>query len=65
MRGGARPGAGRKAGWRKEVSQQRPQCQMRAWPEEWELVKAFAHHVKHGDRAACEKFLAKMEAETK
>jgi hypothetical protein len=34
---------------------------MRAWPEEWELVKAFAKHVKHGDREACEKFLARME----
>ncbi len=65
MRGGARPGAGRKTGWRKKDSQQRPQCQMRAWPEEWELVKAFAKHVKHGNRKACEEFLARMEATTK
>ena len=61
MRGGARPGSGRKVGWRKDVSEQRPQCQMRAWPDEWELVKRFARFVKHGDREACEKFLAQME----
>ena len=64
MRGGARPGAGRKLGWRKATSEQRPQCQMRAWPEEWELVKRFAKLVKHGDKATCIAALEALEAKT-
>lgn len=44
-RGGAREGAGRpkKAPEDRKV---RPQKQMRAWPEEWELIKRFAKLVK-------------------
>ncbi|MBR2214514.1 MAG: hypothetical protein IJ849_02000 [Selenomonadaceae bacterium] len=58
-RGGARPGAGRP---KLEVT--RGFHQMRAFPDEWEIVKRFANILKHGDRAACEAFLAKMETKT-
>lgn len=34
----------------------RPQCNMRAYPDEWEMIKAFAHVVKH-DRARAERML--------
>ena len=33
--------------------------------DEWELIKRFDKLIKYGDRAACEKFLAKMEAKSK
>ena len=62
--GGARLGAGRKVGWRKPVSEQRPQHQVRAFADEWELIKQFADMVKHGNREACEIFLAKLATKT-
>lgn len=62
MRGGAREGAGRKTGWRKEVSEARPSHNILAHQDEWELIRRFSHYVKHGDRAACEAFLDKQEA---
>ena len=37
---------------------------MYAHPDEWDIIKRFAKILKHGDRAACEKFLAKMEKKT-
>ena len=45
-RGGARPGAGRKPGWRKEVSEARKQHQIRAYDDEWEKIKKYADKVK-------------------
>lgn len=64
MRGGARLGAGRKVGWRKAVSEQRPQHQLRAYPDEWELIRHFAKLVKHGDKAACIRALEELESKT-
>lgn len=39
----------------------RKQRQLRAYDDEWELIKRFDKLIKHGDREACEKFLAEME----
>lgn len=59
-RGGKREGAGRPDGWRKPEGT-RQQKQMRAYPEEWELIQRFAKLVKYGDKAACQKFLDEQE----
>ena len=59
-RGGARPRAGRP---RKEAV--RGQHQIRAYDDEWVIIQGLARLVKHGDRAACEKFLREQEAKTK
>lgn len=45
-RGGKRSGAGRPKGTRKGYSIARPQHQVRAHDDEWELIKAFANIVK-------------------
>ncbi len=45
-RGGRREGAGRPKGTLKGYSTARPQRQMRAYEEEWELIKAFGQIVK-------------------
>lgn len=39
--GGKREGAGRPKGWRKETSIQRKQHQVRAFDDEWSLIKEF------------------------
>ncbi|MBQ7477854.1 MAG: hypothetical protein IJT01_03000 [Selenomonadaceae bacterium] len=57
--GGARKGAGRPKGTYKPGGT-RKQRQLRAFDDEWELIKQFDKLIKHGDREACEKFLAKM-----
>ena len=44
---------------RKDVT--RKQRQLRAYDDEWELIKRFDKIIKHGNREACEKFLAEME----
>lgn len=41
--GGKREGAGRPKGWRKAESQQRKQHQVRAFDDEWSLIKDFMH----------------------
>mgnify|MGYP006988905497 FL=1 len=57
-RGGVRPGAGRPKGSKKMTpSDARPQHQLRANPDEWKLIQAFARMVKHGQRDICEEFL--------
>ncbi len=50
--GGKRAGAGRPQGSTKETSNQRPQHQVRAFPEEWELIKKFAKLVKDNPEKA-------------
>lgn len=51
-RGGRRVGSGRPKGTVKGYSIARAQHQLRAHPEEWELIKAFAKIVKEdSDRA--------------
>ena len=52
MRGGARIGAGRPKG----ESNPRPQNQIRAYPDEWLLIKKFAELVKT-DKLKAEKLL--------
>ena len=47
---------GRQKGWRKPEGT-REQHQMRAYPDEWELIQRFAKLVKYGDKEACIKFL--------
>ena len=47
---------GRQKGWRKPEGT-REQKQMRAYPDEWELIQRFAKLVKHGEKEACIKFL--------
>ncbi|GEM_PF-543527 len=43
----------------------RKQRQLRAYDDEWELLKQFDKLLKYGDREACEKFLAKHNTITK
>ena len=51
---------GKPLGWRKPEGT-RSQKQMRAYPDEWELIQRFAKLVKYGDKAACVKFLETQE----
>ena len=44
---------------KKEVT--RKQRQLRAYDDEWELIKKFDKALKHGHRDACEKFLEKLK----
>ncbi|WP_288773188.1 hypothetical protein [uncultured Megasphaera sp.] len=44
--GGKRPGAGRPRGSTKEISVQRKPHQVRAYDDEWAIIKAFASIVK-------------------
>jgi len=60
MRGGKREGAGRPL----TAGIPRKQRQTRATDDEWAIINRFAHIVKHGNREACEKFLASMEKKT-
>ena len=56
-RGGVRPWAGRPKGSKKVgPSDMRPQHQLRADPDEWDLIRRFARMVKHGQREVCEEF---------
>lgn len=58
--GGKRAGAGRPVGTKKEVSVQRPQHQLRAFPDEWELIREFARLVKHVSKEECEQALSDL-----
>ena len=51
---------GRPLGWRKEEGV-RTQRQMKAYDDEWILIRRFAKQVKHGDKESCIKFLEKIE----
>lgn len=55
-RGGKRPGAGRPKGSIKGYSIARPQHQVRAYEDEWELIKEFAAIVKK-DRERAERMM--------
>lgn len=59
-RGGKRPGAGRPS-IDPAKSKTRPQHQVRAWDEEWEVIRRFADLVKSGHAEACRRFVEKME----
>lgn len=60
--GGRRPGAGRPKGSTKDGSSVRPQHQLRAYDEEWNLIQRFARLVKHGKMEACKTALDQLEA---
>ena len=51
---------GRKVGWRKPEGI-RTQRQMKAYDEEWELIRRFAKEVKHGDIEKCKKFISALD----
>lgn len=59
-RGGKREGAGRKVGWRKGFSEQRPSHQIRAHENEWDIIKRFVKLVKK-DKQACMKAVEELE----
>ncbi|WP_432643465.1 hypothetical protein [Acidaminococcus sp.] len=59
--GGRRPGAGRPKGSTKDGSSVRPQHQLRAYDEEWDLIRRFARLVKHGNAQACKAALDQLE----
>ena len=40
----------------------RPQHQLRAYDEEWDLIRRFARLVKHGKMEACKAALDQLEA---
>ena len=58
--GGKRTGAGRPVGTTKEVSVQRPQHQLRAFPDEWEMIRKFARLVKHVSKEECQQALSDL-----
>ena len=56
--GGAREGAGRPVGSTKEISNQRSQHQVRAFEEEWLVIKEFSKLVKtSGNLEKCREFV--------
>lgn len=62
--GGKRPGQGRPKGSKNKAPlNPRPQHQLRAFDDEWELILRFAKLVKHGDKERCEAFVAGAEQE--
>lgn len=59
--GGKREGSGRKVGWRKGFSEQRPSHNIRAFDDEWELIKRFVKLVKRGDKDKIRQTLDELE----
>ena len=60
--GGARKGAGRpKGSTNKEPKEVRPQHQLRAFADEWEMIKDFARLVKHVSKEECALALKALE----
>lgn len=60
--GGRRPNqTGRPKGTVKDNHNPRPQHQVRAFDDEWELIKRFAKLVKQGKLESCKQFLEKAE----
>lgn len=53
-------GKGRPVGWRKEKSEMRPARTLRAFDDEWFLIKKFAALVKRGDKVKAEKILSQL-----
>lgn len=42
------------------MSVQRPQHQLRAFPDEWELIREFARLVKHVSKEECQQALSDL-----
>ena len=58
--GGERKGSGRPKGSVKAEGA-RQQHQMRAYPDEWQLILKFAQLVKHGEKDKCADFLKQFD----
>lgn len=58
--GGKRAGAGRPKGSTKDSSVQRKPHQIRAFDDEWEIIRAFSQLVKYGHKDACKAFVATL-----
>ena len=56
MKGGKREGAGRPKGSVKAEGV-RPQHQLRAYPDEWQMILKFARLIKHGEKRQMRRFL--------
>lgn len=52
---------GKPLGWRKPEGT-RQQHQVRAYPDEWLIIKDFADIVKKGDRTAAQNFVERFKA---
>ena len=63
--GGVRKGAGRPIGWRKENPNPRPQRQLRAYDDEWDIINRFAKLVKSGNKSVCMATIEQLEVTTK
>ena len=61
--GGKREGAGRPKGSVKAEGV-RPQHQLRAYPDEWDLIKRFSRLVKYGDKTQCREHLEQLEQDS-
>ncbi|WP_302889801.1 hypothetical protein [uncultured Acidaminococcus sp.] len=59
--GGKRTGAGRPKGTVKEIHVRRPPHQIKAFDDEWDLIRRFARLVKHGNMESCKKALEALE----
>ena len=58
--GGKRVGSGRPKGSVKAEGV-RLQHQLRAYPDEWEMILKFARLIKHGEKDKCNEFLDQFE----
>ena len=56
IKGGYREGSGRK---KQEVIRERKT--LRAYDDEWDLIRRFSHILKYYDRDACEDFIHEQE----
>ena len=56
--GGVRPGAGRPKG---ETGEARPQNQLRAYKDEWDIIRRFAKLIRQGHKDECLKFVEELE----
>ena len=61
-RGGVRPGSGRPKGAVKPEGQ-RKQHQIRAYDDEWELIRLFSQKVKRGGVEKAQKFMEEYYGE--
>lgn len=54
---------GRPVGWRKEEGV-RTLRTMKAYDDEWEIIRRFAKIVKHGEKDKCRELLDKLEQDS-
>lgn len=56
-------GRGRPVGWRKEEGV-RTLHTLKAYDDEWELIKRFSKLVKYGDKEKCREHLEQLEQDS-